>query len=126
MTFTLLRLVHTSTVLITLILFMLRGFWMLIDSPRQQRPWVKVVPHVNDTILIMAAIGMIAVGPWSVFTPWIIAKIVGLLAYIWLGTLALRRGRSKLKRIQAFVAALAVFAYIVSVAVTKQVLPGLI
>jgi len=126
MTYNLLRLLHTSTVLITLVLFLLRGLWMLIDSPRLQRTWVRIVPHVNDTLLIVAALGMISIGPWSLLTPWIITKIAGLLAYIWLGTLALRRGRSKFQRIQAFIGALCVLAYIIAVAVTKQVIPGLI
>jgi uncharacterized membrane protein SirB2 len=52
------------------------------------------------------------------------AKIIGLLAYIGLGTVALKRGRTKAIRVKALVAALGVFAYIIAVAVTKQVMPG--
>ncbi|MGQ9861416.1 MAG: SirB2 family protein, partial [Thiobacillaceae bacterium] len=83
-------------------------------------------PHVNDTLLLAAAIGLLLVADLSPLDqPWIMAKIIGLIAYIGLGTVALKRGRTKAIRVMAFVAALGVFAYIVAVAVTKQVVPGL-
>ena len=125
MTYTLLKHLHITTVYITLVLFLLRGFWMLTDSPRLQARWVKIVPHANDTLLLAAALGLL-VTTWGnpLQQPWILAKIIGLLAYIGLGTVALKRGRSKPVRIKAFVAALGVFGYIIAVAVTKQVVPG--
>lgn len=126
MDYTLLRLLHIGTVYVTLALFLLRGVWMLLDSPRLRQRWVRVLPHVNDTLLLIAAIGlMVAARLDPLQQPWILAKIIGLLAYIGLGTVALKRGRTKAIRIKALVAALCVFAYIVAVAVTKQVLPGL-
>ena len=126
MDYTLLRLLHIVTVYVTLALFLLRGLWMLLDSPRLGQRWVRVLPHVNDTLLLAAAIGLVVVLELNPLEqPWILAKIIGLLAYIGLGTVALKRGRSKAIRVKAFIAALGVFAYIVSVAVTKQVMPGL-
>lgn len=126
MSYTLLRLLHTGTVFVTLALFLLRGFWMLLDSPRLSQRWVRILPHVNDTLLLAAAIGLLVVAKINPLDqPWIMAKIIGLLAYIGLGTVALKGGRTKAVRVKAFVAALGVFAYIVAVAVTKQVVPGL-
>ena len=126
MDYTLLRLLHIGTVYVTLALFVLRGVWMLLDSPRLRQRWVRVLPHVNDTLLLIAAIGLVVVAELNPLQqPWILAKIIGLLAYIGLGTVALKRGRTKPIRVTAFFAALAVFAYIVAVAVTKQALPGL-
>lgn len=125
MEYTLLKLVHAGTVYITFGLFLARGIWMLLDSPRLQDRWVKVVPHLNDTLLLTAAIAMIVVGDLGLLdNPWLIAKILGLLAYIGLGTLALKRGKTKAQRAGYFAAALAAFGYIVAVAVTKQVIPG--
>lgn len=126
MDYALLRLLHIGTVYVTLALFLLRGFWMLIDSPRLRQRWVRVLPHVNDTLLLLAAIGLVVVAELDLLEqPWLMAKIIGLLAYIGLGTVALKRGRTKAIRVKAFIAALGVFAYIVAVAVTKQVIPGL-
>jgi uncharacterized membrane protein SirB2 len=114
------RHVHQVTAAVTLLLFLLRGVWMLTGSPALQRRWVRIVPHVNDTILLAAAIYMTAlIG----LQPWIEAKIAGLLLYIGLGTVALKRGRTKAIRARAFAAALAAFAYVVAVALTKRVLP---
>ncbi len=127
MAYTLLKLIHIGTVYITFGLFLARGVWMLLDSPRLQERWVKVVPHLNDTLLLTAAIGMIIVGDLSLTqNPWLIAKISGLLAYILLGAMALKRGETKAQRAAYFIAALAVFGYIIAVAVTKQVIPGLL
>lgn len=126
MSYTLLRLLHTGAVHVTLVLFLLRGFWMLLDSPRLSQRWVRILPHVNDTLLLAAAIGLLGVAKINPLNqPWIMAKIIGLLAYIGLGAVALKRGRTKAVRALACVAALGVFAYTVAVAVTKQVIPGL-
>lgn len=126
MDYAVLRGLHIGTVHATLILFLLRGFWMVTDSPRLHARWARVVPHVNDSLLLFAAIAMLVVGGLNPLEqPWLLAKIAGLLSYIGLGTIALKRGRTKAVRIKALIAALGVFAYIAAVAVTKQVIPGI-
>jgi uncharacterized membrane protein SirB2 len=52
--------------------------------------------------------------------PWLLAKIVALLAYIVLGSLALRRGRTRGLRSAAFAGAVLTFVYIVGVALTRD------
>ena len=51
---------------------------------------------------------------------WLTAKFLGLLAYIVLGALALKRAKSKAARVRFLVLALLSYAYIVSVALTKN------
>lgn len=127
MEYSLLKQIHVGTVYITFGLFLLRGIWMLLDSPRLQDRWVRIVPHINDTLLLTAAIGMlITVGLNPLAQPWLLAKITGLLLYIWLGTMALKRAKTKLQRTLFFVAALATIGYLIAVAVTKQAIPGVI
>jgi uncharacterized membrane protein SirB2 len=103
--------------------FFIRGIWMLRDSPRLQQRWVKTAPHIIDTVLLGSALTMAV---WSSQYPfvqnWLTAKLLALVAYILLGTIALKRGKTKTVRTIAFVAALAVFAYIVKVAITRQVI----
>lgn len=102
-------------------LFLLRGAWMLRDSPRLHDRWVRIAPHIIDTLLLASAI---ALAVWSGQYPgvqgWLTAKVSALIVYIVLGTIALNRGRTKMVRFSAFVGALAVFGYIVAVALTKQ------
>ncbi len=112
---------HVTCVVISITGFFLRGVWMLTGSPLLDRLWVKVVPHVNDTLLLAAAIGLsIEVEQYPFVHSWVTAKVIGLLAYIGFGMFALRRGRSKAVRGGFWLASLASFAYIVSVALTKD------
>jgi uncharacterized membrane protein SirB2 len=120
MSYTLFKHVHVAAATIVVLLFLLRGYWMLAGSPMLDRRWVRIVPHVNDTLLLLAAIGL---ATFTGLVPFVIAKIAGLVLYIVLGTIALKRGRTKPIRIVAFVAALAVLAYIFAVAVRKTPLP---
>jgi uncharacterized membrane protein SirB2 len=124
MAYALLKHIHLATVAITLALFLLRGAWRLTDSPRLQKKWVKIVPHTNDAILLAAAIGMLVVAQLNPLEHgWLMAKIIALLAYIVLGTIALKRGKTPLQRNLAFIGALGVFGYMIAVAVTKQAWP---
>ncbi|MEZ5616072.1 MAG: SirB2 family protein [Rhodocyclaceae bacterium] len=117
----LLKHLHIAFVVISVTGFTLRGIWMLTDSPMLNRLWVRVVPHVNDTLLLAAAIGLsVVLEQYPFVHDWVTAKVLGLLAYIGFGMFALRRGRSKALRAGFWLAALASFAYIVSVALTKD------
>jgi uncharacterized membrane protein SirB2 len=74
-----------------------------------------------DTVLLASAVALaysLRLSPAT--APWLLAKVVGLVAYIGLGTVALRFGRTRTTRIAAWAAALLVFGYIVSVAVSKD------
>ena len=78
---------------------------------------MRVAPHVNDTVLFISALTLAAiVGQYPFVTGWLTAKVVGLVVYILLGHIALRRGRNRTERTVAFVAALSVLGYILAVA----------
>lgn len=122
MNYALLKHIHVAAVLVSATLFVLRGFWMLTDSPRLRDRWARVVPHVNDTVLLAAGFAMAWMARLQLAAnPWLVAKLVGLAIYIVLGSIALKRGRSRAVRTVAFVAALAVLAAIVASALTKRV-----
>ncbi|MBS1136167.1 MAG: hypothetical protein H6R11_121 [Proteobacteria bacterium] len=92
------------------------------QSPLLGRRWVRIAPHVVDTLLLASAVGLVVVTQqYPLAQNWVSAKILGLLAYIGLGTVALRRGRTRTVRISSWVAALAAFGYIVSVALSRDV-----
>ena len=113
--------VHISCVALSFLGFFVRGFWVLSDSPMHNKKWVKTVPHIIDTLLLLSALLMLYVSGWSVFDmPWLQAKIVALLLYIILGMIALKYATTRLVQACAWGAGLVVFLYIVSVAVTKS------
>ena len=99
----------------------MRGLWMLSDSPRLNLRWVRVVPHLVDTLLLGSAIALAVIGAqYPLAQDWLTAKLIGLLVYILCGMMALRRGKSKTTRGMFFIAALLAFTYIVSVAITRS------
>lgn len=112
--------IHMTAAALSIALFMLRGVWMLWSPERLRVPWVRVVPHVIDTTLLAAALLLAWQLGAAAARGWLIAKVIGLLVYIVLGTIALKRGRTRRIRAVAFVGAIAVFAWIVMVAVTKS------
>jgi uncharacterized membrane protein SirB2 len=112
---------HVLCVIVSGSGFFMRGLWMLCDSPRLNLRWVRVVPHLVDTLLLGSAIAMAVIGAQYPFAQdWLTAKLIGLLVYILCGMMALRRGRSKATRAIYFAAALLAFAYIVSVALARS------
>lgn len=115
--------IHVTCAALSISLFLLRGVLMLRHSAALQQRWLKITPHVVDTLLLASALTMVA---WSAQYPfvqsWLTAKVLALLAYIVLGMIALKRGKTARIRLMAFIAALLVFAYIVAVAITRQAL----
>ncbi len=124
MTFLLLLRLHITMVTLSGSLFILRGLWMLVDSPRLQQRWVKVIPHLIDTLLLASGVSLaLLIGQYPFADSWLTAKVVALTVYILLGTVALKRGRTKPVRTVAWLLALATFGYIVLVARSQSVLP---
>ena len=126
-TYTLVKNLHLGCVVFSGAGFVLRGAWMLRGSPLLAQRWVRVLPHVVDTVLLASAIALaVMLAQYPLVQGWLTAKLVGLVVYIALGTIALKRGRTRAVRLTAFGGALLVFAYIVAVALTKSVLPYVI
>ncbi|MFP8966627.1 SirB2 family protein [Pokkaliibacter sp. CJK22405] len=116
--------IHVTFVALSIVLFTLRGIWMLADSAALQKKWVRILPHIIDTGLLVSAIALLfimSINPFSV--GWLTAKIIGLVVYIVLGTIALKRGKTKQVRVFALALCWLDLAYIVSVAITKNPLP---
>ena len=115
------KLLHVLAVALSYALFFVRGVWMLRESPQLGTRWVKIVPHVVDTVLLAAGVVLVyMLRQYPFGSGWLTAKVIGLVVYIGLGMVALKHGRSKRVRLRAWIAAQAVFLYIVSVALTKN------
>jgi len=112
--------IHATTAALSIALFVARGAWMRTSPQMLQQKWVRIAPHVVDTALLLSALWLASQQAPGSPHGWLAAKVVGLVVYIALGTIALKRGRTPRIRTVAFVAALATFAYIVMVALTKS------
>jgi len=118
--YALVKLVHQSAVALSFAGFFARGVGMIGGAPWVRRPLAKTVPHIVDTVLLASALALVWMLQASLTAPWLMAKIAGLVVYIVLGAIALRGGRTRGVRIAAWLAAMATFGYIVSVAITKN------
>ena len=112
---------HVACVALSIVGFIARYMLATRGSALVRHPLARIVPHVNDTLLLAAAIAMLFIANIDPLAlAWLRAKIVGLAAYIVLGMLALRRGRSARIRMVAFVGAVLTFGFVVIVAITKS------
>ena len=124
MSFMLLKHTHVTCAVISFALFFLRGIWSFNGSPIMRQRWIKVVPHIVDTLLLASALALaFTIEQYPFVDAWLTAKFFGLLLFITLGSVALKHGRTKAIRIAAWLGAQVVFAYIVLVATNHNPLP---
>lgn len=111
---------HETCVALSVTGFALRGAAGLADARWVRGRVARTLPHVVDTALLASALTLLAMLRLNPFaTPWLLAKIAGLVGYVGLGMVALRPAADKRVRAAAWVAALLVAGWIVSVAFTK-------
>ncbi len=119
--FTVAKTIHVTTVSITITGFIVRGIWMMRKSALLKSKPAKVFPHINDTVLLGSALwtGYLS-GQYPFVNGWLTAKILGAIAYIVLGAIALTYGHTQRTKLTAFAGAIICFGYVVCVAVTKN------
>ena len=116
-----LKLAHVFLAILTITGFVSRGVLMMTDSSWLEARFVRIAPHVVDTLFLATGIAMlVATSLNPLLAPWLLAKFAGLVAYVVLGMLALRRAPTPAARLIAFLAAVAVFAWIAGVARSKS------
>ncbi|MBK5142565.1 SirB2 family protein [Budviciaceae bacterium BWR-B9] len=115
---------HVLTAVISIVLFILRFYWKWRGSAIMQQRWVKITPHLNDTILFVTGIVLIFIThfyPFSVQGTWLTEKLVAVVIYIVLGYIALgKRNRSQMVRSVAFMVAILCLYLIVILATNKM------
>jgi len=114
------KIIHLTTAIFSLFGFALRGWWMATDNPLLQQKLVRIFPHINDTLLLGAAIYLsIMSGLYPFAEGWLTVKVVLLIAYIIAGIFALKRGKTKKIRLVAFGVALLCISMIFLVALYR-------
>ncbi|HSC67430.1 MAG TPA: SirB2 family protein [Cellvibrio sp.] len=112
--------IHLTFVVLSLLAFFIRGLWLFTNSHMLAKKWVKILPHIISTVLLISGIVLavhLSMSPGN--QPWLIAKIVGLIVYIGLGVAAFKAPKPGARKL-FWAGALLAFAYIVSVAITKN------
>lgn len=124
----LLRHLHVTSVALSGSVFLLRG--LLIQLQRTKLAMaapVRYASYTIDSILLLTAILLVAILPWAMFANgWLLVKLVLVVVYVLLGTLALKRGRTRRTRAICYVAALATFIFIIGIALAHHPLGWLL
>ncbi|MDV5356851.1 SirB family protein [Kosakonia sp. SMBL-WEM22] len=127
--FNILITLHLTSVALTISLFTLRYWWRWSNNPRFQARWVRVVPHIVDSILLLSGVGLIGLTgylPFTVKGAWLTEKLFGVIIYIVLGFIALGRHRPRGQQAGfiAFMLGLVVLYIIIKLAATKVPILG--
>jgi uncharacterized membrane protein SirB2 len=117
----LLKQLHVGTVALSISLFVLRGVLMLRRSPLAAQPALARGSYVIDSVLLASALGMVWLGAYQPFAEgWLRNKLIGVLAYIVCGALALKRAPTHAWRAFFFVLALLIVGNVVAIALSKN------
>jgi len=115
------KILHIACVVCSGVLFTARGALMWAESRWANDAILRRMSYAIDTVLLGSAVSLAGIlHQFPFVSSWLTAKILLLVVYVLLGTFALRRGRTRLIRQGCFVAALSVYAFIISVAMTHN------
>jgi uncharacterized membrane protein SirB2 len=113
------KMIHLTFILLSIFSFVGRVFLAQNRPEMLEIKWIKIGPHIVNTILLISGFTLVFQGQWlSGEYGWIVAKLIALLGYVGLGLVAIKS--EGILRWQAFAGALACFIYIGIVAVSKH------
>ncbi len=115
---------HIVCALASPVLFSLRA-WRSVRGRDPAQGWLRVTPHVVDSLLLLAGIGLaFLIRQYPFVNGWLTTKLFALVAYIGAGHFAVRRARTARGKTAAWLLGLAIVLYIYAVAVSKDPLLG--
>lgn len=112
---------HTTAAALSILFFIVRAFWSVTGSSYLQAKFVRITPHIIDTILFGCGLALAAMLGKGAAAPWLYAKLVLIVCYILVGMYAIKKGPTPLARGVAACIAVAIFIYIVGIAVNLSV-----
>jgi len=112
---------HLTAVGLSILFFVFRFIWSQFDASALSRKWVKILPHIIDTVLLGSAIWLcVILSQYPIVNAWLTFKVIGVVLYIVFGLFALKKAKTPIGKWGFFVAALIVLMATAMVAVTKQ------
>ncbi len=113
---------HMTMAYLSISLFIFRSILSVRESALLQHKLVKILPHLIDSFLLLFAVMlMLTIKQYPFVDAWLTAKLMALLAYIIIGSIAIKRGKTTLIRLWAGIFAVLIFTYILGVAKTHHV-----
>lgn len=112
---------HLTAVVLSIVFFIVRFAWRQMDSAMASKKWVKIVPHVIDTVLLLSAASLcVILSQYPFVQGWVTFKLFGVIAYILFGLMAMKWATTRKMQWMGFAAAMVTLVLIAKVAVLKQ------
>jgi len=112
---------HLTAVGLSILFFIFRFIWSQLDANALSKKWVKILPHIIDTVLLGSAVWLcIILSQYPFVNAWLTFKVIGVILYIVFGLFALKKAKTTLSKWAFFIAAIGVLMATAMVAVTKQ------
>jgi len=115
--------IHMTFALLSVLLFSARFVLLLMRSEKLQLKWLKILPHIVDTLLLVFGIALavqLSINP--VQQLWFAEKLLAVLAYIITGYYTLKMAKTRGLQILGYIATMGWVMLIVHLAVTKTAL----
>jgi len=112
---------HMTIALISIVLFTYRFALTLLDSKQLQKKWLKITPHVIDTLLLLLGVAMmmkLSLNPIEQL--WLGEKLIGVVAYIFTGYYTLKLARNRTLQIIGYLGAMGWVMLVVRLAMSKE------
>ena len=112
---------HLTAVVLSIVFFIVRFAWRQMDSAMSSKKWVKILPHVIDTgLLLSAATLCVILSQYPFAQGWVTFKLFGVVAYILFGMVAMKWATTRAMQWAGFAAAIVTLVLVAKVAVLKQ------
>ena len=121
MEFIMLKHLHMTVAVISILLFTFRFALTLVNSNKLSLKWLKIAPHIIDTLLLGLGIALsikLAINPAEQL--WLAEKLLAVFAYIFTGYYTLKLARNRTMQIIGFLGAIGWVMLIVRIAISKE------
>lgn len=112
---------HMTVAAISILLFTFRFALTLVNSNKLTLKWLKITPHIIDTLLLGLGIALaVQLSMNPVEQLWLAEKLFALVAYIFTGYYTLKLARNRTMQIIGFLGAMGWIMLIVRIAISKE------
>jgi uncharacterized membrane protein SirB2 len=112
---------HITLAVISVSFFTLRFAWLMLNSEQLNRKWVRIAPHIIDTLLLVIGAIMVvqlAINPFE--QVWLAEKLLALAAYVFSGVYTLKFAKDRMMQIFGYVVAVAWIVVVFRIALTQE------
>ena len=112
---------HLTLVAVIIIVFAIQGFQLFSNGQQKYRKILTIIHHISGTLLLISGLTLAwLLGKYPFISEWVTVKLIALLAYIVVTSIALKRAKTTFVKVLALTGSLLIMAYIIHTALTRN------